>query len=133
MRKMVGVVLALVLTGNIAWAADNYTGKFTNKSGELSCKMVPGNKIKFLIFTSVGMQSCILGKYESVFANLTDERHASYKGDGKCTIDLSFDKGKVTVKTRNCDSAYCGISAAGSMDGVYMKKSDTPEFYGTGG
>lgn len=94
-------------------------GEYVNKNAEVDVTQ-KGKEVKFSINSAVGMQACELkGAAEMINAN-----NATYKStdnSDKCVVILTFAGNQLKVKTKDCDG-YCGMDAAGSMDGTYRKK-----------
>ena len=120
-------IMVLTIFGTSAFAADNYTGQYKKKNGEVNVQMLSDNQIKFWINTVVGMQPCNIGEDGNAVATFVDKNRAAFSGEEKCVVVLRFEKNKLNVTSKDCDG-YCGSQAAGSMDGAYLKKSSKPSF-----
>lgn len=79
-----------------------------------------GASVEFSINSSAGQNACNMDGA----AQMIDENRAAYtSGDGadKCVAVLNFAGGQLIVTTKGCES-YCGLNAAGSMDGAYKAR-----------
>lgn len=126
MRHLIAVICVLV-TVSIVLAENTFTGQYKKKNGEINVQALPDNRVKFWINTVVGMHPCNIGDDNKAIAVFVDSKRAAFTDDQNCTILLNFGKNNVKVTTKNCDG-YCGAQAAGSMDGVYNRKSSRPDF-----
>jgi uncharacterized protein len=111
----------------IAIAADDFTGHYTKKNGEVNVQMLSIDKLKIHINTVVGMHPCNIGEDDDAMAVIKGNT-ATYKDEQGAVIVLTFGKNNLKVKTNDQANGYCGSAAAGSMDGNYMKKSSKPDF-----
>jgi len=127
MKKVILFIIALTLVGTSGFAADNYTGQYKKKNGEVNVQMISDSQIKFWINTVVGMHPCNIGEDGNAAATFVDKNRAAFSGEGKCAVVFRFEKNKLTVTSKECDG-YCGSQAAGSINGVYIKKSSKPSF-----
>lgn len=111
--------LALTVAIIPAVALADVSGSYSKKNAAAELKQ-QGKAVEFSINSSVGRNMCEL---EGV-ASMIDENRAAFspsdKSD-KCVAVLNFTGGQLKVTTKDCDS-YCGLNAAGSMDGQYKKK-----------
>ncbi len=106
-------VLALALVSTLA-AADTYT-----KRGAEAEIARAGDKVNFTIASTAGQARCEL---EGVAEAIDQNRYAWTDADPKdrCVAVLNLNGGKLAVTTKGCEG-YCGVGAAGSMDGAYAK------------
>lgn len=114
-------------SGVVKGTDDDYTGEYSKKNGGVSVQIISKNQIKFFINTVVGMNPCNIGEDGGVVATFIDKNRATFKGEDNCVVEFKFEKNKLKIATKNCDG-YCGLNAAGSMDGEYIKKSSKPHF-----
>lgn len=127
MKKVILFIVAVTLIGTSVLAADNYTGQYKKKNGEVNVQMLSDKQIKFWINTVVGMNPCNIGEDGDAVATFVDKNRAAFSGEGKCVVVLKFEKNKLTITSKDCDG-YCGSGSEGSIDGTYMKKSSKPSF-----
>lgn len=109
---------------------DNFTGEYHKKNGFVSVQLLSDKHLKFRINTVVDDHPCNIGENGGAVAAFYLKDRAGFTPESKedlCVIVLQFDKNKLLVTTKSCDD-YCGARAAGSMDGVYKKKSSKPGF-----
>ena len=94
----------------------DFTGEYVRENAAVDVKQ-NGKAIDFSINSVVGQHPCNL----EGTAVLIDANRAAYtpkdKSD-KCVAILKFVFGGLTVMTKDCEG-YCGLNAAGSMDGNY--------------
>lgn len=126
MKYLLLVVSVLLMISSVS-AGDTVTGQYKKKGGEVNVQMLPDNKLKFWINTVVGMHPCNVGEDGNAIAVFVDGNRAAFTDDQNCTVVLRFEKNKLKITTKDCDS-YCGMQAIGSMDGTYIKKSRKPDF-----
>ncbi len=126
----------MILLATNAFA--DLSGKYVKKNAVANIKE-KGENVAFSIHSSAGQKTC---SFEDTATGIDkdkktrsrfffDARKAYKRGDAKvrkntfdrCRAMLTFsgDQRQLTVTTLNCDGR-CGLSAAGSMDGVYKKK-----------
>ncbi|HGY6083452.1 TPA: acyl-CoA dehydrogenase, partial [Escherichia coli] len=114
--------LTLLLASSFTMA---HAGEYVKRNGALS--LLTGNgTAEFSINASHGNASGVCnmeGIAESVGAGTGQRnRWAFSDSSSACVAVISELKdGSVNVMTRSCEN-YCGVSAAGSMDGRYKKK-----------
>lgn len=111
--------LALTVAIIPAIAFADVSGSYSKKNAVAELKQ-QGKAVEFSINSSVGQNIC---EIEGVAAMIDDNRAAFTPGDksDKCVAVLNFTGGQLKVTTKDCDN-YCGLNAAGSMDGQYKKK-----------
>jgi hypothetical protein len=124
-RLFFWMIAAIVLHpfGSMCLGVD-FTGEYENKYS-LATVTQKGNSIKFSISSSFGQNSCDI---EGI-AKMVDKNRAAYTNptdsEDNCVIVLNFNPGvegmALKITTKECDG-YCGLNAAGSMDGLYIKK-----------
>ncbi|RRO11082.1 acyl-CoA dehydrogenase [Pectobacterium aquaticum] len=116
------VVLAtLLLSTSVLVTAAEYVkpnGALTLAAG--------GNGVEFSINAASKDASGICnmeGSAQSINAGENQKHRWLYNDtSSQCVAIISEQKnGKVTVMTKRCEG-YCGITAAGAMDGIYRKK-----------
>lgn len=108
--------LLIVASIGITCAYAGTTNEYSKENGVASIKPM-GQLMEFFINSSVDMHACEI----SGVATMIDANRAAYISDDseeKCTVLLSLDRDLLKVTTRSCES-YCGLSAQGSMDGLY--------------
>ena len=111
--------LALTVAIIPAIAFADISGSYSKKNAVAELKQ-QGKAVEFSINSSVGQNLCMLDGV----AVMIDKNSAAYTPDEKsdmCVAVLNFTGGQLKVTTKDCDS-YCGLNAAGSMDGQYKKK-----------
>ena len=111
--------LALTVAFIPVIALADVSGEYSKKNAVAELKQ-QGKAVEFSINSSVGQNICDL---EGV-AVMIDQNRAAYTPDDKsdiCVAVLNFSGGQLKVTTKDCDN-YCGLNAAGSMDGQYKKK-----------
>ncbi len=116
MRKLFVVLILLIATNAFA----DFSGEYVKKNGVVDVTQ-KDKMIQFSINSSVEQHACNL----EGTAVLIDKNRAAYTSNDntdKCVTVLTFSKNGLKVTTKDCDS-YCGLNAAGSMDGAYKKKA----------
>lgn len=114
-----GILLAVA--GSAAQA--DVTGTYLKKGGELDVKNV-SQGVQFSINSSAGTHTCSLGEDETLIARPVDGNRAAWTSSNpadQCVVLLNFSNGAVQVTTKGCEG-YCGVSAAGSMAGRYLRR-----------
>lgn len=108
--------LALVAAALPSVAFADIGGTYSKKNSVAEIKQ-QGNSVEFSINSSANQNVCEL---EGVAAMIDENRAAYTSGDGaeKCVAVLNFSGGQLVVTTKGCEG-YCGLNAAGSMDGSY--------------
>jgi len=104
-------------------AMTNFVGKYVKENAEVDIKLQEG-KVDFSINSAVEMNACSLeGKALPMSPQSAGYSAAFATGDksNTCVARFDFTDGGLTVTTKDCDG-YCGMNAAGSMDGPYQKK-----------
>lgn len=97
-------------------------GSYAKKNAIAEIKQ-QGKSVEFSINSSANQNVCEL---EGVAAMIDENRAAYTSGDGadKCVAVLNFSGGQLVVTTKGCEG-YCGLNAAGSMDGSYKASKGT--------
>lgn len=109
--------LTIAIIPSISFA--DVSGSYGKKNAFAELKQ-NGKTVEFSINSSAGQSICEL---EGAAAMIDENRAAFSPSDksDKCVAVLNFTGGQLKVTTKDCDS-YCGLNAAGSMDGQYKKK-----------
>lgn len=116
MNKLILVAITLLIsTAALAGVSGHYSGY------DMDAIIVEQDgAIAFDISSQVGQNTCSL----TGTAKTIDDTRAVYTPDDAadtCVAVISFAPGSLKVTTKGCESK-CGMNAAGSMDGMYMKK-----------
>lgn len=116
------IVLTLLLASSFTMA---HAGEYVKQNGDLSLSMGNGTA-EFNINASHGNASGVCnmeGIAEPVGASAGQRNRWVYSDSSSACVAVisELKDGSVNVMTRSCDN-YCGVSAAGSMDGKYKKK-----------
>lgn len=116
------VILSLLLATSLPLA---HAGEYVKNNGSLSLSLGNGTA-EFNINASLGSASGVCnieGVAESVSAGTGQRTRWVYSDSSSaCVVVISeLRDGSVNVMTRSCEN-YCGVSAAGSMDGKYRKE-----------
>lgn len=109
-------ILSLVVAFMPVMALADIGGSYAKKNAAAEIKQ-QGKSVEFSINSSANQSACEL---EGVAAMIDDNRAAYTSGEGsdKCVAVLNFSGGQLVVTTKGCEG-YCGLNAAGSMDGTY--------------
>jgi hypothetical protein len=116
MNKILICLTVLLATNAFA----DVSGEYIKKNGIADVNQ-QGKAVEFSINSSVGQNVC---NVEGT-AVMIDANRAIYTPEeksNKCVVVLNFKGGVLKVTTKDCDE-YCGLNAAGSMDGSYQKKT----------
>lgn len=105
-------------------AGDGISGDYKKKNGVVVARLIDGD-VYFIANSVVGMHPCNIGENDDPkIAKLVDEHRAvwtSEDNEDKCVVLLNFSGNTLKVTTKDCHG-YCGVDAAGSLDGIYTKK-----------
>lgn len=117
-KKLISASLALLFS--IAAMADGVGGRYENDHGIIQITEQQGG-VAFDINSSVGQNTCGL---DGIAKNIDGARAVYTPEDpaDKCVAVLNFSPSGVKVATKGCEN-YCGMNAAGSMDGDYILKA----------
>lgn len=113
MLKKVIIFIAAMSINNVY---SDTRGEYSKSNAVASIKS-SGKVVAFIINSSVDMHACEI----SGAAVMIDAHRAAYTSNDpkdKCTVLLTLGGDKLKVTTNSCES-YCGLSAQGSMDGLY--------------
>src|SRR5574343_1082582 len=116
MKKNLIALTVFVATNVFA----DFSGEYVKKNAVVDIKQ-QGSVVAFSINSSVGQNVCNLDGS----ALLIDANRAFFTPTEKtdmCVAALNFGGGSLKITTKDC-GGYCGLNAAGSMDGVYQKKA----------
>jgi len=119
------VILATLLLGTSALAT---AAEYVKPNGSLSlvAGVAGGNGVEFNINAASKDASGICnmeGSAQSISVGENQKHRWVYNDkSSQCVAVISEqNSGKVAVMTKECEG-YCGMTAAGSMDGIYRKK-----------
>lgn len=101
------------------WSGLGFAGEYSKQNAVANASR-NGASVEFSINSSVGQNGCNM---DGVAQMIDDSRAAYTSGDGadKCVAVLNFSAGQLAVTTKGCEG-YCGLNAAGSMDGIYKAR-----------
>lgn len=112
LKKVFFYIAVMGINNAYAETANEYS-----KDNAIASIKASGQAVEFSINSSVDMHVCEI----SGTAVMVDAQRAAYTSsdpEDKCTVLLGLDGDMLKVTTRSCES-YCGLSAQGSLDGLY--------------
>ncbi|UXI69422.1 hypothetical protein [Tahibacter amnicola] len=111
----------IVLLGSAFAMAGAGEGRYDNAVGIVEVTQVSRDGFHFHVNTVVDVYPCDVEGFATGSASAHARFHIE-EGALSCTMEFSFHDDQLTLDTRGCDG-YCGMRAAGSMDGTYRRGS----------